>query len=466
MAIETLFNQPLSVVNIGLAAFAESLADQQVEVIDVAWRPPQMGIPHLTVTQKGVDIDEVNARVVEVIQKGRPYLTGMGLAGEMIPGYHPKLILHSGPPISWERMCGPQRGAVMGALVYEGVAQDEAEAAELAAGGDIEFAPCHHYHTVGPMAGIVSPSMPVFIVENKEFGNVAYATQNEGLGKVLRYGAFGEEVYRRLRWMEQILYPALQRALAQIEGGIDLRALVSQALHMGDECHNRNRAGTSLFLRVITPPLIATSPPEIAKAVFEFIDGNDHFFLNLSMPAAKAMTEAAEGAEYEGSSIVTTMARNGTDFGIRLAGFPGEWFTAPAGRVEGLYFPGYTADDANPDIGDSTITETAGFGGLAMAAAPAITKFIGGTPADAVNTTLEMYEICFAESDAFTIPQFNFRGTPLGIDVRQVMETGILPRLNTGIAHKTPGIGMVGAGVLNAPEKAFADAFVRLREIC
>lgn len=466
MAINTLFNQPLTVINVGLAAFAESLTSQHVNVIDVEWRPPQAGIPRLTVTQKGREIDEINARVVDIIQKGRPYLVGMGLARETIPGYHDRLILHSGPPITWERMCGPQQGAVMGALVYEGLAKDETQAAELAASGAIEFAPCHHYHTVGPMAGIVSPSMPVFKVENKEFGNVAYATQNEGLGKVLRYGAFGEEVYRRLRWMEQTLYPALQRALAEIEEGIDLRSLISQALHMGDECHNRNRAGTSLFLRVITPHLIATSAPEVARAVFQFIDGNDHFFLNLSMPAAKAMTEAAEGAEYEGSSIITTMARNGTDFGIRLAGFPGEWFTAPAGRVEGLYFPGYTAADANPDIGDSTITETAGFGGLAMAAAPAITKFVGGTPADAVNTTLEMYEICFAESDVFTIPHFNFRGTPLGIDVRRVMETGILPRLNTGIAHKTPGIGMVGAGVLDAPEKAFVDAFTRLREIC
>jgi hypothetical protein len=282
---------------------------------------------------------------------------------------------------------------------------------------------------------------------------------------VLRYGAFGEEVYRRLHWMAQILYPALQRALAQIEGAIDLRALISQALHMGDECHNRNRAGTSLFLRVITPHLISTSPPEIAREVFQFIESNDHFFLNLSMPAAKAMTEAAESSAMAGSSIVTTMARNGTDFGIRLAGFPGEWFTAPAGQVEGLYFPGYTAEDANPDIGDSTITETAGFGGLAMAAAPAITKFVGGTPADAVKTTLDMYEICFAESEVFTIPQFNFRGTPLGIDVRKVMETGTLPRLNTGIAHKTPGIGMVGAGVLDAPKKAFVDAFEWLKAL-
>jgi hypothetical protein len=362
-------------------------------------------------------------------------------------------------------MCGPQRGAVMGALVYEGLASDEAEASELAASGEIEFAPCHHYHTVGPMAGIVSPSMPVFIVRNEAYGNVAYATQNEGLGRVLRYGAFGPDVYERLRWMEETLYPTLKAAIESIEGGIDLRALISQALHMGDECHNRNRAGTSLFLRAVTPAILRTcSEGERAAQVFEFVERNDHFFLNLSMPAGKAMLEPAEGVE--GATVLTVMARNGTDFGIRLAALPDRWFVAPAGIVEGMYLPGYSSEDANPDIGDSTITETAGFGGFAMASAPAIARFVGGTAQDALEATLEMYEICFAEHEHFTIPALGFRGTPLGIDVRKVAETGILPRLNTGIAHKEPGIGMVGAGVLRAPAECFDEAFEACRELC
>lgn len=283
----------------------------------------------------------------------------MGIAREVIPGYHDRLILHAGPPITWERMCGPQRGAVMGALVYERLAKDEREAAELAGSGEIEFAPCHHYHSVGPMTGIISPSMPVFIVRNETFGNVAYATQNEGLGKVLRYGAYGPEVYERLRWMDEVLYPTLKAAIESIEGGIDLRALISQALHMGDECHNRNRAGTSLFLRTVTPALVRTCPDrERAAQVFEFIERNDHFFLNLSMAAGKAMLEPAEGIE--GATVLTMMARSGTDFGIRMAGMPDRWFVAPADIVDGLYLPGFTAADANPDIGDSTVTETAG----------------------------------------------------------------------------------------------------------
>ena len=462
--INDIFGQPLTVINVGLDSLGQSVRDQGVPVVNVDWRPPAEGVPRLRQTQTGIDIDQANEEVCRRIKQARPVLAGMGIARQVIPGMHDHLILHAGPPITWDRMCGPQQGAVMGALIYEGLAGDEQEAARLAASGEVEFAPCHHHHAVGPMAGVVSPSMPVFIVENKTFGNRAFCTQNEGLGKVLRYGGMGPEVYRRLKWMDTDLYPALDRALQSLPNGIDLKSLIAQALHMGDEGHNRNRAGTSLFLRAIGPALARTNRDnEVLARVIEFIDGNDHFFLNLSMPAGKAALEPAEGIE--GSSVLTVMARNGTDFGIKMAGMPGRWFTAPAGRVEGLYFPGFTAEDANPDIGDSTITETAGYGGFAMAAAPAITQFVGGTPRMAVEATLEMYEITFTEHEGFTIPTLNFRGTPLGIDVRRVAETGILPRLNTGIAHKDPGVGMVGAGVLRAPESCFRAAFEALLEI-
>ncbi len=460
--VNDLFGRELNVVNIGLSSMAESLKDQNVKVIDLDWRPPREGIPHLQQTKDGADINAANEEVIARIQRGQAVLRGMGIARQVIPGMHDRLFLHAGPPITWERMCGPQRGAVMGALIYEGLAKDETEAAHLAASGEIEFAPCHHYHAVGPMAGIISPSMPVFIIENKTFGNLAFCTQNEGLGKVLRYGGLGPEVTARLKWMETDLYPTLDRALQSLPNGIDIKSIIAQALHMGDECHNRNRAGTSLFLRAVLPALARTSRDnEVLAKVIEFIDRNDHFFLNLSMPAGKALLEPAEGVL--GSSIVTTMARNGTDFGIRMACAPSRWFTAPAGMVQGLYFPQYSEKDANPDIGDSTITETAGYGGMAMAAAPAIVQFVGGSPKLAMQTTLEMYEITFSEHVNFTIPALDFRGTPLGIDVRRVMETGILPQINTGIAHKEPGIGMVGAGILRAPQKCFDDAFEYLK---
>jgi len=312
------------------------------------------------------------------------------------------------------------------------------------------------------MAGIISPSMPVFIVRNETYGNTVYATQNEGLGKVLRYGAYGPEVIRRLKWMEEVLYPALKAALAR-SGPIDLKSLIAQALHMGDECHNRNKAGTSLFIRAIAPALVEAVDAATAAAVLRFIDGNDHFFLNLSMPAMKAMLEPAENIP--GCTVVTVMARNGTDFGIRVSATGDRWYVCPAGQPKGLWLPGFSAEDANPDIGDSTITETGGIGGFALAGAPAIVQFVGGTPADALNATLEMYEICVGEHTAFTIPALDFRGTPVGIDVRKVIETGLLPRLNTGIAHKEPGIGMVGAGLLTAPMECFRKAFEAIKRL-
>jgi hypothetical protein len=462
--VNDIFGKNLTILNIGLTGMARSVSDQGVQVIDLDWRPPKEGVPHLRRTKAGLDIDTANQEVVDRIKRGQAVLAGMGIARDVIPGMHAHMLLHAGPPIPWERMCGPQRGAVMGALIYEGLASDETEAARLAASGEIEFAPCHHHHTVGPMAGVVSASMPVFIIENKTFGNRAYCTQNEGLGKVLRYGGMGAEVTARLKWMETDLFPALDRALQTLPNGIDIKSLIAQALHMGDECHNRNRAATSLFLRAIGPALARTSRDnEVLAKVIEFIDRNDHFFLNLSMPTGKALLEPAEGVA--GSTIVTVMARNGTDFGIRLGCMPERWFTAPAGRVQGLYFPQFSEKDANPDIGDSTITETAGYGGMAMAAAPAIVQFVGGSPQLATQTTLEMYEITFGEHKQFTIPALNFRGTPLGIDVRRVVETGILPQINTGIAHKDPGVGMVGAGILRAPEKCFTDAFDALKDL-
>ncbi len=452
------FGKTTRTLNLGLEGMAEGIEAQDAEVTRVNWSPPPQIVPNLVFTRNGVNIEDANDEACRRINESQAVLVGMGIAKDVIPGMREDMILHAGPPITWERMCGPTRGAVMGALVYEGFAKDETEAEKIAASDDFTFEPCHHHSTVGPMAGIVSPSMPVFIIENPTFGVRAYATQNEGLGKVLRYGAMGEEVYQRLHWMEEVLYPTLSRALENMPGGIDIKSIIAQALYMGDECHNRNRAGTSLFLREIAPALIRTQKdPEDTAKVFEFIINNDHFFLNLSMAAGKASLIPAENIP--GSTILTVMARNGTDFGIRISNRPDQWFTAQAGVVEGLYLPGYTEADANRDIGDSTVTETAGFGGFAMAAAPAITQFVGGSPEMALEITREMYEITHTEHRDFKVPAMNFRGTPLGIDVRRVMETGILPQINTGIAHKNPGIGMVGAGILRAPKACFEDAF-------
>ena len=406
-----------------------------------------------------MDIDNANETAVERIMSARPILKAVATAREVIPGMQDNLLLHAGPPIEWSRMSGPLRGAIIGAMLFEGLAVNETEATSMVERGAVEFDSCHHHGTVGPMAGVTSASMKVYVVENLEHGNKSFSNLNEGYGKVLRYGAYSEDVLKKLHWMNDVLGTALADALAQ-SNGLDLRALIAEALHMGDEGHNRNKAGSLLYLKLIAPLIAKVVKDEaIESEVLQFIGDNALSVLNPVMAACKAMTDAAHGVE--GSTIVTTMARNGTDFGIRVSGLgEKQWFTAPAEIPVGLFFSGFSQDDANPDIGDSAITETAGIGGFAMATAPAIVTFVGGTPKDAINATLEMYEITFAESKFFTMPSLDFRGTPTGIDIRKVVELGITPRINTGIAHKNAGVGQVGAGLVRPPLGIFEDALV------
>ncbi len=454
-----LFDSELKVVNIGLESFRQGLSDSGVKSVQAQFKPPLSTETALftKAAKASARIDKANRKALERILNAKPALVGMGVAIDVIPGMKRDLILHAGPPVTWERMCGPMRGGIMAALMYEGMAKTPEEAGRLAASGKIRYAPCHEHGAVGPMAGIISASMPVFIVKNEAGSNCAYATQNEGLGKVLRYGAYSPEVIERLKWMEKVLYPTLKAAIESL-GRVDLKSMVAQALHMGDEVHNRNRAGTSLLYRAIAPAVIKTCPdPERAAKVLEFVNGNDHFFLNLSMALSKASLDAGRGVK--DSSVVVVMARNGTDFGVQLSGTGGRWFTGPAEVPDALYFPGYTKADANPDIGDSAITETNGLGGFAIAAAPAIVQFVGGSAADAVNYTMAMYGITAGENNIYKIPYLNFRGTPTGIDVVKVAKTGILPFIDTGVAHKDPGVGQVGAGVLSAPAEPFRKAF-------
>jgi hypothetical protein len=462
-----LFTEELQVVNVGLPAFGDAIRAAGGHALDLEWQPPAQGDP--AVAKKLAElineprVEAANREAYDAYSAAQPVLEGIGPAGDHVPGLGARMILHSGPPIAWAKMCGPMQGAIVGAILYEGWAADAEAAEALASSGSVEFAPCHHHGAVGPMAGIISPSMPVWIVLNAERGNRAYCNLNEGLGKVLRFGANGEEVLARLRWLADVLAPALAAALEVLGGGLELKPLIAQALHMGDEVHNRNVAASSLLLKRLAPALLRTRirPAEIAS-VIDFIAGNDHFFLNLSMAACKAMLDAAEGIA--GSSLVTAMARNGVEFGIRVSGTGAAWFTAPAPVVEGLLFPGYTAADAAPDLGDSAITETAGLGGFAMAAAPAIVQFVGGSPEDALANTLEMGHITLGRNGAFTLPALDFTGTPAGIDARKVVDTAIAPVINTGIAHRQAGVGQIGAGITRAPLACFAQAVTALAD--
>ncbi|MBY5163015.1 DUF1116 domain-containing protein [Salsipaludibacter albus] len=455
-----LLTETPDVVTVGVDLFERTLADQGVEVTAVDWRPPSVDGAVLG----ALDVHRLataNAEAFDRLVAAEPHWVGIASARDAV-GIETGQFLHAGPPLTWERASGPMRGALVGAMLYEGMADTPDEAIAIGERGELELAPCHSAGAVGPMAGVVSPSMPMFRVHNDAFGNDAWCTLNEGLGKVLRYGAYADEVVERLTWMQQVLGPALADAVG-VHGPLDLRSLVANALQMGDELHNRNRAATSLFVRELMPSLLATDRPTAQLAeVADFVNGNDHFFLNLVMPAAKAATDPCR--DIDGSSMVVAMARNGTDFGIQVSGTGDAWFVGPAGVPDGLFLGDYTAEDANPDIGDSTITETSGLGGFAMAAAPAIVKFIGGEVADALEATQSMYGITIGEHPAYQVPILDFRGTPTGIDVVRIVRSGVVPFVNTGIAGREAGTGQVGAGLVTPPMEVFTAAVEALAD--
>jgi hypothetical protein len=455
--MSVLFDEEIRANNVGLPAFAGPVARAGAEVTDLDWRPPAAGdarvgmrLAELTAEPA---IEAANQRALAALLGAQPRLVDVRAArAEIAALAGSRTLLHAGPPIEWEAMCGPMQGAAIGAIVLEGWAEDAGAARKLADMGAIDFLPNHHAGAVGPMAGVISPSMPVVVVEDAVTGRRASSNLNEGLGKALRFGANDDEVLGRLCWMALELGPALGGALRALDEPLDLKALTAQALQMGDEAHNRNVAATSLVARRLAPALARRG----AIGAMEFLRDNDHFFLNLSMAACKVGLDAAHGVP--GSTMVTAMARNGVEFGLRVSGCGDRWFTAPATVPDGLYFPGYGPEDANPDLGDSAITETAGIGGFAMAASPAIVGFVGGSSDDAVAYSREMATITIGRSREYQLPALGFAGTPTGIDVRAVLDANVAPVINTGIAHRRPGIGQIGAGIARAPLACFAAA--------
>jgi hypothetical protein len=448
------------VATAGVGLFAEALREQAVVVSEADWQPPMEGTETDLATVMGDPRRvEANALAARRMTSSTAALVDVVPAREAL-GLEPGSFLHAGPPLTWDRASGPMRGALIGAVLFEGLSDTPEEAERQLASGAYGLEPCHHRDAVGPMAGVVSPSMWLYELRDEVHDNTSWCSLNEGLGKVLRFGAYDAEVVTRLRWMTEVLGPLLRQAVRSLER-IDITAILAQMVQMGDEGHNRNRAGSLMLLRELLPGLITADAPssDIADAV-RFSGANEHFFLNVGMPAAKLATMAAHGIP--GSTVVTTMARNGTDFGIRVSGTGEEWFSAPALTPDGLFLGDFGPEDANPDIGDSAIMETGGIGGFAMAAAPAIVKFVGGDVPFALQTTQRMYEITETEHPSFQVPILEFRGTPTGIDVTKVARTGILPQINTGMAGRVPGTGQVGAGLVTPPPECFPAALAAL----
>lgn len=413
---------------------------------------------------KMISIEQANQEALKRINSAEPFLVDVKYAKDVLPGMDKMTIGHAGPPIQWENMCGPLKGAIIGAIRYEGLAATEEEAEALAASGKIKFVSNHSLGAVGPMTGMITYSMPLYEVKNETFGNYGYCTFNEGLGKVMRFGANDDEVIDRLKWLEKSLAPAMKKAL-ELSGPINLKVITAQALAMGDEMHQRNIAASSLFARVIMPYIVkVVEDKDELEKITKFITSNDQFYLNIAMALGKATMDPVKNIE--GSTVVTAMSRNGTNFGIKVSGLGDRWFEAPVLMPQGLFFPGYSLDDANPDMGDSTIVETFGIGGFTMGAAPAVVRFVGAASVQAaINYTRDMVEITVGKSPHYQMPNMDFEGAPTAIDIRKVVETGILPVINTGMAHKKPGVGQVGAGIVNAPMDCFTQAIMAFAEM-
>jgi hypothetical protein len=444
-------------VNLGLSTFADALRAQGAPVVEVDWRPPADGDPSvLAVLERlwgshGDRVAAANARVIERLEAVSPCAVAVAPARDVVPGMRDGLLLHSGPAIEWARVCDPQRRALLAAIVFEGWAGDRAQATRMLEAGEIALEPGNEHDHVGPMTGVCSPSMPVWVVEGG--GARAFSTLNEGPGRTLWFGVGDDEAVERLRFFRDELEPALARLL-EFRGPVDVFSLAGQGLNMGDELHMRSQATGNLLMRDLLPAFAALGGEPAAR----FIAGNHHFFLNLTMAACKCAWLAV--GTVEGSSVVSLMARNGTEMALQLAGLPGRWFSAPAAPVQDtLLREGFSAEDAALDIGDSAVIECTGLGGMALAAAPAVAGFFGGDAAAAEARTELMAQICAARSSRFTIAA---RGTPVGIDARLVAELGITPQITTGVLHASSGAGQIGAGVAHQPLEPFRAAVAAL----
>jgi hypothetical protein len=401
-------------------------------------------------------IELANQEATGRLVQGDPVLVDIAPAGQVVPGLRDRMVIHAGPPIAWQRMCGAQRGAIIGMVIFEGWASSIQEAEAMLVRGEIRLEPNHDHQAVGPMAGTISPSLPVFVVENKAFGNRAFCRNVEGMQQ---FGDYSEKALDGLRFWRDVAAPSMQAAVRQA-GGVSLKPIITQALQMGDELHNRHTASSSLFANALAIPIILADVPRPALLkTLGYMTGHTLLFLGLAMASGKAIADPARDIEY--STVVTAMCRNGTEFGIRVSGLGDEWFTAPSPKVDGLYVTGFKDEDAGLDMGDSAITETVGWGGFVLGGAPGILPLVGGTPEQALAYTREMGNITVTRHPQYLMPAFNFEGAPLGIDIRKVVQTGITPIIDTAIAHKDPGYSKIGGGLVRAPLECFKKALVR-----
>ena len=455
----------VAVVNIGLERFETAVRDQGAPAVGVDWRIPAGGDHEAVAALARLlgpasdRVDAANAEVVDRLDRGVPMLLGVETAGAVVEGLESGTVLHCGPPIGWSEMCDPLRRSIRAAVVAEEWAPDRDAADRMLNAGEVRLGAANEHSTVVPMASAIGPSAPVYVVSVDAGGTTAYASLNQGSGAVPWFGVDSEAAIERLRFLRDALGPALAEAFDRV-GPIDIFSLAAQGITMGDDVHMRVQATTNLLLRDLLPHLVRAGRDRIGE-VADFLSTNHLMFLNIAMAGARALTEWA--GQVPDSSIVTTMARNGTTYGIRLAGGGDPWHIAPAPPVQdALYYPGQGPDTSAPDIGDSAVLELVGLGGAAAANSPAVAGFLGGRMAVAAAVTAAMSRICAGTSTRLRLPVLDNAGTPLGVDVRRVVESSITPAVNTGIVHISDGSGQVGAGVAHAPIECFRQALLDL----
>ena len=401
-------------------------------------------------------VTAANAEAIERVLASEPWLVGVRPAGEVVPGLAANQVLHAAPPAPWSELSPLIRSGVVGAALFEGLATTREEAEQKAAAGEITVGAAQDHAAMAGGVGSIPASLPVMVLEDRANGNRAYHFLMEGFGRTLVLGMYDDEVEERLSWFRDELGPALDAAISALSG-IDCRTLMAEALRRGDELHNRNSAATSMFAERLARGFAkAAVPAATQERAFALMLENTQFFVPVPLAATKLALDAADGIE--GSSLLVGCGANGRDCGIKVAGLPGQWFTAPAEVPEGVLFDGFGLEDAGPSCGDSLLVECYGLGATLLPAAPALWGTVGADEARARAITEDAATIALGEHSDYRVPALSNRGAPIGVDVRRVVETGVRPTIDIVMVHPEPGRGVVGFGLTQPPFACFEAA--------
>lgn len=387
---------------------------------------------------------DANRIAIERIAACEPVLTGIDRASRAL-GLEEMELGHAGPPFRDPSEIPPLvLNALAGAAVHEGWAADQQKGRRLVRSGAIRLHANHDLGTVSPMAGIVRPSQQLIRVDNRAGDGRTWATLAEAGRRALRFGVYDTDAAVGLRHVDDVVAPAIASALPP--EGLPVWPLVAQGICQGDDVHQRNIGGMAAFL---------TALPDLPADIRRWLSSVPQHFLNYAMAAAKLCLDQASGIE--GASIVTAITRNGVDCAIRVAGCGNTWFRAPASGHVGGFFDGFSAADAQRDLGDSAIVEAMGLGGAMAHCAPEIARTMQTDWVQAQREGRHMRSLFVTRAPWFDPALAAPDGIGLGLCARAAAQAGGV-RIHTGIGHRDGATGWIGIGLARAPAAAFAAA--------